>query len=166
MRKRQGKEHFSMRNAMAAQHDVEIEQGLDGGIYSPPAEPAWEKAWAITEALTSTMAAEVRDKGADFLLVTLTSGIQTHPDPEMRRAFLDDAGLEDLGYPDRRMRSLAEREGFDILHLAEPLRRFAEENDAYLHGFANTEPGSGHWNERGHEVAGKALAERICANPT
>ena len=162
MRKRQGEEHFAMRNAMAKEQNVEIEEGLDGGIYSPPAEPAWEKAWAITETLTSTMAAEVRDKGAEFLLVTLTSGIQTHPDPAARKAFLEEAGIENLDYPDQRMRALAEREGFDIFHLAPGLQRYAEDNDVHLHGFANTEPGSGHWNQRGHEAAGKLMADHLC----
>ena len=162
MRERQGVEHFSMRNAMAEQHGFEIEQGLDGGIYAPPVEPPWERAWAITEALTATMAAEVRERGAEFLLVTLSSGIQAHPDPKVRQAFVEEAGIEDLWYPDRRMRALAAREGFAILNLAPALQRYAEEHGTYLHGFANTELGTGHWNERGHEVAGKLVADRTC----
>lgn len=164
LQERQGEEHFSMRTAMARQHDFEIEHGLDGGIYAPPAEPAWEQAWEISEMLISALAAEVQDKSAEFLLITLSSGIQTHPDPDVRRRFAADAGIEDFWYPERRMQALAEREGFPVFNLAPVLQRYAEERETHLHGFANTAFGTGHWNERGHEVAGKLIADRICAD--
>jgi len=164
MRRRQGEEHIAMRNAMAEEQEFTIEQGLDGGIYSPPTEPPWERAWETTEALTSTMASEVEDKGAAFLLLTLTSGIQTHPDPVVRQDFIDETGIQDFGYPDQRMRELATRDGFAILNLAPAMQRYAEAEGAYLHGFANTELGTGHWNERGHEVAGKLVADQLCTD--
>jgi len=63
---------------------------------------------------------------------------------------------------DRRIRDLGSRDGFAVLNLAAPLERYAEEPHAYLHGFANTTPGGGHWNSLGHRVAGKLIARRLC----
>jgi hypothetical protein len=31
-----------------------------------------------------------------------------------------------------------------------------------LHGFANRRMGFGHWNERGHHLAGETIAEHVC----
>jgi hypothetical protein len=42
------------------------------------------------------------------------------------------------------------------------MARRAEETGTYFHGFDNTRPATGHWNEAGHAVAGELLAEWLC----
>ena len=40
---------------------------------------------------------------------------------------------------------------------------YADEHKAFLHGFPNTAPATGHWNEQGHRLAGEILAQEMCA---
>jgi len=76
---------------------------------------------------------EVRGREARFLVATLSSAIQVHPDPQAREVFAAGLGVPDLYYPDRRL---------------------------FLHGFGRT-VGYGHWNAAGHRLAGERLAEAI-----
>lgn len=142
-----------------------LEDGLDHAIYAPPPNEAWDRAWRVTEALILAMAEEVHRRGADFWLVTLSNGIQVHPDPEVRQAFMDWKGVKDLFYPDSRLRKLAEDNGIPVVTLAEPLAAYAEAHDSYLHGF-ETNLGKGHWNATGHLVAGREIAARMCRSPS
>ena len=137
------------------------ELGAANVIYREPSDDVWRDAWCVTEKLVATMNAEVRGHGARFLLVTLSNGIQVYPDPAARKAFADRLGVQDLFYPERRFRSLAEREGFPVLNLAPELQRRADERKLFLHGFGR-ELGNGHWNEDGHRIAGELLAENLC----
>lgn len=140
------------------------EPGIDAAVYSPPRDARWESAWRITEALVVAMRDEVRARGKQFWVVTLSTGIQVHPDAAVRRRFAQNAGIEDLFYPDRRIASLAAREGIPAMTLAPVMAQWAESNKKYLHGFANSIPGFGHWNEAGNAVAGRLIAERLCSS--
>ena len=131
-------------------------------MYIEPPENVWEGAWRLTEALIAQMARETSERGSEFLMVTLSSGLQTHPDANIRRAYATELGVPDLHYPERRLAALAESEEFDMLALAPPLQEYAEKEGVFLHGFANTELGKGHWNEDGHRVAGNVIADHIC----
>ncbi|HJU11877.1 MAG TPA: hypothetical protein VJ728_13425, partial [Candidatus Binataceae bacterium] len=71
-------------------------------------------------------------------------------------------GVSDLFYPDRRIAELGRRNDFEVLNLAPMLQSYAEAHHVYLHGFKNTPMGFGHWNEAGHEQAGRAIAARLC----
>jgi hypothetical protein len=137
------------------------ELGLDNMVYVEPAEPAWREGWRITEALIATMNREIRERGAESLVVTLSNSIQVNPDPRVRREFSETLGVSELFYPDDRIRDLGEREGFRVLNLARPLRAYAERHGAFVHGFSNTALGLGHWNALGHRVAGTLIAEEI-----
>jgi len=110
-----------------------------------------------------TVYREAARHGAAFLTVTLDTGIQVWPDPRVRDNFMKHLDVSDLFYPDRRIAALGERDGFDVLTLAEPLYRYAEAHHAFLHGFANSKIGFGHWNAEGHRVAGELIGERLCA---
>jgi hypothetical protein len=92
--------------------------------------------------------------------VSLSSGIQVHPDAAHRQSFLRERGLEDLFYPDKRIRDLGEREGFPVLMLGPLLQRQADRQGVFFHGFDDM-LGWGHWNERGHEWAGERVAHWI-----
>jgi lysophospholipase L1-like esterase len=137
------------------------EVGLHDAVYLEPTSSLWREAWRVTDGLMVLMQSEVREKGADFLVVTLSNGIQVHPDPAVRRSYMDRLGAADLFYPDNRIAALGRREGFSVLSLAPEFQAYAEKHKAFLHGFGNN-PGKGHWNQDGHRLAGKAISEKVC----
>jgi hypothetical protein len=140
-------------------HGVEL--GLNDLIYSPPATEAWRKAWSVTEDQIVLMNREVTAHGALFLVATVPTGIQDDPKPVARAKYMKLVHSDNLFYPDDRIRELGEKDGFAVLNLPKPMQEYAEAHQVYLHGFANTSPGLGHWNVEGHQVAGTLLGERI-----
>ncbi len=137
--------------------------GLDATLYLEPRDPVWENAWTITEKLEVLIKREAEEGGSRFLLVSLSNSDQVHPDLEHRHALARQLGVPDLFYPDRRIQALAEREGIELLSLAEPFAAYAEQHRVFLHGFPNAKMGKGHWNADGHRLAGHLMAEKICA---
>jgi len=137
------------------------ELGLDDAIYLTPPDERWEKAWRVTELLIRSLGREAEAQGAAFLLVLLTNGIQVHPDPALRETFRLRIGAEGLDLPNRRLASFAARHGISYLDLVPAFRAEAERTGAFLHGFG-ADLGGGHWNERGHALAGHLIAEEIC----
>lgn len=138
--------------------------GAEDGIYGALEDDAWRDAWAVTEALIRAVHETARDGGADFHLVTMSNAIQVHPDAARRAAFAKALGVETLDYPDQRLAAFAAAEAIPATILAPRLRANAEANTAYLHGFDNTIPGAGHWNARGHALAGEMIADDLCAS--
>jgi hypothetical protein len=138
------------------------EQGLYAQVYREPTDPAWQDAWRVTERLVATLHQEAAASGARMLLVTLSNPIQAHPDPEARRQFMQQAGIADLFYPDTRLKAAAERDGVPVLTLAPAIQQYAEQQKVNLHGQPRV--GLGHWNAEGHQVAGRLMAERLCAD--
>jgi hypothetical protein len=104
---------------------------------------------------------EVAQRGAKLVVVTLSSGMQVHPDASARAEFMNRLGVSDLFYPDRRIRALGEREGFEVLNLAPSLQAYAGQHKVFLHGFGQN-LGGGHWNETGHRVAGEMISQKLC----
>ncbi|HYP00359.1 MAG TPA: SGNH/GDSL hydrolase family protein [Pyrinomonadaceae bacterium] len=140
---------------------ISDELGIDNLIYREPADDTWREAWRVTEGLLLLMRDEVGARGAKFVVVTLSNGVQVHPQPAARAAFLRRVGATDIFYPDARIRSLGEREGFPVVTLAHGLQQYAEQHQAFLHGFGR-DIGNGHWNALGHRVAGELLAQKMC----
>ena len=138
-----------------------VELGIDNFVYVEPANDTWTDAWRVTEDLIVKMCDEVRARGAKFVAVTLSNGVQVTPAPETRAAFMKQFGVTDLFYPDKRIKSLGDLKGFSVITLAPPLQAYAEKNKVFLHGFGDG-LGSGHWNVNGHRVAGEMLAEKLC----
>jgi hypothetical protein len=136
--------------------------GLDDRVYLSQPRPDWERAWRLTERLVAQVRTESEALGARFLLVTLSNPGQVPVDPQQMRDHAARLGEADLFFPERRMRAFAKREGIEAVLLAEPFAAHAATTGEYLHGFANTQLGSGHWNERGHALAAKLIAERLC----
>ena len=139
------------------------EPGLDHQVYREPSDPDWQLAWQTSEDLLRMLRDEVRGRGARFLLLTVGTGIQVHPDPAQRERFAAVVGVPDLDYPDERLQGFARREGIELLALVPVLRRSAEARGECLHGKGQSGTCHGHWNERGHAVAGEALARALCA---
>jgi hypothetical protein len=140
------------------------EAGLDATVYIEPRDSVWKEAWAVTEGLIVLMRDEVSAKGADFLVVTLSSGPQVHPEPALRRAFEKRLGVPHLFYPDFRIRDLGQREGFAVLNLVPLFETAAQEHQMFLHGFENSGLGMGHWNKEGHSLAGRLIAQKLCSD--
>lgn len=140
------------------------EAGLDNMVYLEPKDPKWIEAWRITEGVLGEMHDEIARHGARFFVVTLSNGIQVHPDAQLREKAAAQLGVDDLFYPDRRLKAFLEDHGVMVLSLAPSFQRYAEEHKAFLHGFRNAgELGKGHWNEEGHRLAGDMIAKWIAA---
>jgi hypothetical protein len=107
------------------------------------------------------MREEVQAHNARFLLVTLSNGAQVTPNRTLREQFQKRLGVNDLFYPDNRIRALSERENISLITLAPELQQFAERNQVFLHGF-DKNIGNGHWNVVGNRVAGELIAKKIC----
>jgi hypothetical protein len=135
--------------------------GIDNMIYREPADPNWLEAWRVTEGLMLEMRRETESRGARFVVVTLSNGIQVFPEAAPREAFLQKIGARDIFYPDRRIKNLGARENFTVFNLAPDLQAYAEQNKVFLHGFG-AELGNGHWNAEGHRVAGELLTKKLC----
>lgn len=133
------------------------EAGLLNAIYVDPPDGAWQEAWRTTEELLGLLQAECLQHGAEFRVVVLSNPIQVHPDLALRRRLADSLGTDDLYYPDRRLAAAGERSGFPVLVLAPELASHAAAEHEYLHGFGET-LGTGHWNARGHQLAGERIA--------
>lgn len=137
--------------------------GIDNEIYRMPRDESWKEAWRVTEGIILKINEEVRQKNAKFLIVTLSNGAQVYPDPKVRADFMKYAGADDIFYPDKRIRILAEEHSIQVLNLAPPLQIYAEQNHVFLHGFEKN-LGFGHWNQAGHRAAGEMIGEAFCKN--
>src|SRR6202023_3986849 len=100
--------------------------------------------------------------GVHFGVVIVATGIQVTPDPAARAVFMGRLGLAALFYPGRRLAAFGSAAGIPLLDLGPPLQQLAERSHVYLHGFANTPPGEGHWNARGHAAAARLVAGWLC----
>ena len=137
------------------------EIGLDNQIYTASKSLDWQDAWKITEALLLRMLTEAAAHNARFVVVTLSNSIQVHPDPEVRRRFIEKHQVNDLLYPDRRIEAFAQQEGIEILSLAPIFQQYAKNTGVFLHGFEDSS-GFGHWNQHGHRLAGELLSRYFC----
>ncbi len=137
-------------------------EGWDAEVYSEPADPEWIEAWRTTEGILLLMRDEVKARGAKFLVATGTSGIQVWPDPSVRQKAMSELHLQNFFYPDLRIKSLGEREGFAVLNLGSGMQEYADRHKVFLHGQREM-TGYGHWNQTGNRIAGELIAQKLCA---
>jgi hypothetical protein len=150
------------RSRGAAGADPGADVGLEEPVFRPPRDAAWREAWDVTEALLGAFAETARASKVPLGVATANLPLQAHPDAAVRARAAERLGVDDLDHADRRVAAAATKLGLPVLALAPPLRARAERDGAYLHGFANTPPGTGHWNAAGHAAAAEALAPWIC----
>ncbi|MEG4228024.1 SGNH/GDSL hydrolase family protein [Microcoleus sp. N9_B2] len=129
-----------------------------------PQDAAWQEAWRVTEGLIVTMRNEVVQKNADFLVVTIGDPMQVRPEAQRRKNFMKKNNIQDLFYPDRRLEKLGAREGFRVLNLSEQIQGYTEKYQVCAHGFENSVPCGGHWNELGHRLASILINRNLCEN--
>ncbi len=139
------------------------EPGLAMQAFRKPDSAAWKDAWAVTDRLVLEMAREARSHGAEFVVLMANCGIEVDPQDAARGRLEQALGVRDLLYPERRLAALGAAHGFTVVRLAEAMRRSCREHQLYAHGFANTRPGTGHWNETGHRLAGELAAREVMA---
>lgn len=138
-----------------------FELGLSDLVYGPPINDVWREAWSVTDEQIELMHREVEAHGALFLVATVGTGIQDDPGPQFRANYLRMVRSDNIFYSDDHLRDLGARDGFAVINLPRLMQEYAEAHQTYLHGFPNTGPGQGHWNEEGHRVAGTLIGERI-----
>ena len=146
----------------AAARGTDIEPGLDSNVFLAPTARTWKEAWQITERLIVATRDEVVAGGGRFLILSVPIGIQVHPNPEVRNRFMRSLHVDDLWYPETRIREFAERQKVDTILLARIFQAYAENNQVYLYGFKNTRLGTGHLNENGHKLIGESMAKHLC----
>lgn len=134
---------------------------FDVNLYQEPKNKDWQEAWEITEELIKQIKNEVKTKGADFVAVTISNPPQVYPDRQVRER-LKELGANNLFYPDQRIQTLGQTNGFTVFNLAPLMQMYADKNQVYLHGFENTRLGVGHWNQKGHEIAGNLITDKLC----
>lgn len=140
--------------------------GLAENIYVPPPPNSdWQMAWSVTEGVLRLIRNECRSKHTPLAIVTLSSGIQVHPDRQMRDTVERRLKVNDLYYPDRRLADFGHREGIPVLNLAPAMAKQAEERHIFFHGFGDR-LGKGHWNQEGHRFAGELIAAWIAGGFT
>jgi hypothetical protein len=129
----------------------------EASLLGPPQDPMWRDAWSVTEGTIDEIHREVEAHGATFLLVVVSDPLQVYPNSNFRQGM-----LSDLFYMNHRIEQLGQHSGFEVLSLAEPFQRYADEHHIFLHDFEGGIPGWGHWNETGHKLAGEMIAAKIC----
>ena len=142
--------------------NVQMNQ-LGISVYFNPKNKEWNEAWKITESLIIKMRDETKQRGAKFMIATLSNDIQVHPDLQVQQDFIKENGLNDLFYPESRIEEFATKNKISNVILAPKLAEHAQRNGVFLHGFENYGMGFGHWNENGHRLAGHLIAEKFCA---
>lgn len=137
------------------------EAGIDSAVFAPPQTDAWREAWKITDRVLETMQTESQAMGAEFVVVILNNSVEVHPDPEVAQSLARKLGSADLKEPQRRIIASGQRYGFSVIDLLNPMQEMARKDHVFFHGFQNTQPGTGHWNETGHATSGKLIAQEL-----
>src|SRR4051812_21485613 len=148
--------------AAAAAGEKLTEPGLDEQVFLEPVDPKWRAAWEITDRLVAEASEETRQHGARFMLAVLSTPGSVYPDAGMRARYAKSLGVSSLFYPEERLQRLGQASGFDVIALAPEMQKRADAQKLYFHGFPNTKPGFGHWNEAGHAAAADLIAQRLC----
>jgi hypothetical protein len=139
---------------------------LEEIIYSTPGDPRMKEAWRVTGAVLLMMRDEVRAHQAEFWVATLANRPQLSPDPDSQQALMKRLGVDTLFYPDLRLRDFAQRAGISTITLAPQMSAYAKAHHVFLNGGHYVPPGTGHWNEMGHKLAGELIASTLCAQST
>jgi len=141
-----------------------LEAGLDGAVLTPPHDPSWKDAWAVTERLIAKTNEFAKRNGTRLIVVIVPFQIQVHPDRRVRETMQMKLGVPDLSYLDQRIEGFAKKQGIRAIPLAYEMQRLAEAGRVHFHGFENTRMGIGHWNEGGHRAVAEIIARNLCAD--
>lgn len=158
------KNYFKKQNKVKNNIEKINEPGLSLHNLYNPSNPSWQKAWNITEHVIRMINKNVKENKKEFILISLSNSLQVHPDADFREKNKKKLNIQDLFYPEKRIKLLGENEGFKVINLAEKLQKYAEKNKIFLHGFENNVMGEGHWNELGHKISSNIISKEFCKN--
>lgn len=137
------------------------EGGIDNAVFAPPGNAAWNEAWQITDRVLEVIQKDCQAMGVKFVVVILNNSVEVHPDPQVTASLALKLGVSDLEEPQRQLIASGDRYGFPVIRLLERMRDIAHRDKVCFHGFPNASPCAGHWNELGHETAGRLIAEDL-----
>lgn len=131
----------------------------DSLVFSTP-EPGSpiDQSWRIFEAILRDLKREAQRHNAEVWVVPISPPELESPDTEVTTSYLKAAHAESASYFDNEIAQLAQKNGIPAIVLSQSLAKYAKATHTYLHGFFNTPPGTGHWNETGHERAAEIIA--------
>lgn len=135
---------------------------LEDIIYYPSADARMKEAWHVSEGILLLMRDEVRSHRSELWVVTLANRPQLSPNLAAKQYFMKRLGIDTLFYPDHRLRTFGEQNGIRTFNLAPLMSAYAETHQIYLNGGDRIPLGAGHWNEKGHELAGQLIASELC----
>lgn len=128
---------------------------------SPPENRDEEEAWTVTEGLFRMMRDEAKSHKAKLLVVLISGDIQVHPDANVRNAILNENHVKDPFYPDNRLKSFCESEGIPVLMMGPAFLEYGISHHTFLHSTGKYSQGFGHFNEKGHRLAGKLISDKL-----
>ncbi|MGL5133444.1 MAG: SGNH/GDSL hydrolase family protein [Planktothrix sp.] len=138
---------------------------LSVSTFREPKNTNWKEAWQITEDLLTLTQQEVKKKDSDFLLVIIADPMQVHKDESTRTFFRLSNKIDDLYYPNQRLKDIGKRHNFPVLDLAPSFQSYATKNQTCLHGFEKSGTlCGGHWNLDGHRLAAELITDQLCEN--
>lgn len=135
---------------------------LSDNVYVAPESKIWQEAWQVTEEIIRQMNNEAASHNAQLFVFTIGGPIQVHPDSSIRRQYMEDINVDNLFYPNQRIKALQTSDEIIIFDFIPEFQKYAEGNQMFLHGFQNATLGGGHWNQNGHQLAGEMLSQSIC----
>jgi hypothetical protein len=134
----------------------ELSEFSDLNIYRPEWLPRWKEALQITKTMLLKFQRDVESRNSRFLLLSLTNGEQLHK--PMQLGLREEFGIDfDFEKPDRILKTIATEAGMEYLMLLPVFQ--SQPNPSVFHGFNGSV--TGHWNERGHDLAAKTLAQYL-----
>ncbi len=121
--------------------------------------PALEDAWRILLGHLDAMHSACRSRGIPMAVVVIPYKIQVVPAARRREETLVAVPERDLDLeqPGRRIQRWASARGVPLIDLLPVFRDASDPASLYFRVDA-------HWNDRGHEFAGRALAERLLSD--
>ncbi|MFN8643949.1 MAG: SGNH/GDSL hydrolase family protein [Candidatus Binatia bacterium] len=139
---------------------VPMEQGVpvDYGVFAVHPSPAWQDAWAHTEATLAALRDAVRADGATLVIMVVTAREQVYPDDWTQLQATYPAMREqswDLNGPERRVLSWCALNDVPCVPLS-PAFVAARDNAPRLHWHFD-----GHWTPAGHALAAETMAAAL-----
>ena len=131
------------------------------GAFNPKSEE-WINAWNVTEKIIIEINKEVTKKNKKFILATISTPFQVHPEKTYRDNFQKKHFIKDIFYPEKRLVKLGKANNFEVISLAEDVQKYAIKSKKFFYGFKNTILGDGHMNEDGHYIVSELLSNAIC----
>jgi hypothetical protein len=133
-----------------------MDEFADENIYRPQMSPRWIEAFEITKKVLAKFKAAVEERGGKFVLVLIPAAEEVHP--ELQEKLNTTYGIRlDYDQPDRLLEGFARDLGITCVNLLPQFREYHSKTHTYLYGFH--ESISGHWNEAGHALGAKLVAE-------